>query len=176
MGNYVETTRDYNYILDKVGEQKFRERLDELIDLADEYIQEAGYGEHVACNERIMLNVLLDYYADIFRLKDFHGIKYVRTEKIFAYTSAWIVKRKPLQFMHDTDEEKDIFVNERFAVFLLINECLFCGEKKFVSPENKQKLDEYIDLLLYYMKYRECNPQVLELAIESFKMGTLVES
>lgn len=52
----------------------------------------------------------------------------------------------------------------------------FLWRKKFVSPENKQKLDEYIDLLLYYMKYRECNPQVLELAIESFKMGTLVES
>ena len=37
-------------------------------------------------------------------------------------------------------------------------------------------LDEYIDLLLYYLKYRECNPQVLELMIESFKMGTLVEA
>ena len=32
-----------------------------------------------------------------------------------------------------------------------------------------------IDLVLYYLKYRECNPQVLELMIESFKMGTLVE-
>ena len=65
------------------------------------YIQEAGYGEHVVCNERIMLNVLLDYFADIFRLKDFHGIENTRTEKIFAYTAAWIVKRKPLQFIHD---------------------------------------------------------------------------
>ena len=129
----------------------------------------------MVCNERIMLNVLLDYYADIFRLKEFHDIQYVRTEKIFAYTAAWIVKRTPQQFIHDTDEEKDIFVNERFAVFLLLNECLLCGEKRFVAKENKQKLDEYIDLLLYYLKYRECNPQVLELAIESFKMGTLVE-
>ena len=126
MGSYRETERDYRYILEKVGPEKFRERLDEM----------------------------LDYYADIFRLKEFHDIQYVRTEKIFAYTAAWIVKRKPLQFIHDTDEEKDIFVNERFAVFLLLNECLLCGEKRFVAKENKQKLDEYIDLLLYYLKYR----------------------
>lgn len=175
MTGTMDTNRNYNYIIERVGRQKFRERLDEMIASADQYIQETGYGEHVACNERIMLNVLLDYFADIFRLKDFHGIENTRTEKIFAYTAAWIVKRKPLQFIHETDDEKDIFVNERFAVFLILNECLLCGEKKFVSQENREKLDEYIDLVLYYLKYRECNPQVLELMIESFKMGTLVE-
>ena len=56
------------------------------MDSANLYIREARYEKHVACNERIMLNVLLDYYADIFRLKEFHDIQYVRTEKIFAYT------------------------------------------------------------------------------------------
>lgn len=175
MTRYKSTNRDYKYILEQVGEDKFKERLNEMIHSAETYIQEAGYRNHVVCNERIMLNVLLDYFADIFRLKEFHGIDHVRTEKIFAYTSAWIVKRKPLQFIHDTDDERDIFVNERFACFLLLNECLLCGEKKFVSPENQEKLDEYIDLLLYYLKYRECNPQVLELMIESFKMGSLLE-
>ncbi len=175
MGTYLDTNRNYEYILDRVGEKKFRERLNEMVLSANQYIIEAGYEKHVECNERIMVNVLLDYFADIFRLKDFHGIENTRTEKIFAYTAAWIVKRKPLQFIHDTDEEKDIFVNERFAAFLLLNECLLCGEKRFVSQKNKEKLDEYIDLLLYYLKYRECNPQVLELMIESFKMGTLVE-
>lgn len=135
MAGSMDANRDYNYIIEHVGRQKFRERLDEMITSADQYIQEAGYGEHVVCNERIMLNVLLDYFADIF-LKDFHGIENTRTEKIFVYTAAWIVKRKPLQFIHETGDEKDIFVNERFAVFLILNECLLCGEKKFVSQEN----------------------------------------
>ena len=116
----------------------------------------------------------MDYFVDIFRLKEFHDIEKVRTEKIFAYTIAWIVRRKPLQFKQYTNKEKDIFINERFAAYLLLNECLLCGEKRFVAAESKEKLDEYIDLLLYYLKYRECNPQALELAIESFKMGMLV--
>lgn len=88
---------------------------------------------------------------------------------------SWIVHRKPLQYIHYTNDEKDIFVNERFGVYLLLSECLLCGEKDLLLIENKEKLDKYIQLLLYYLKYRECNPQVLELAVESFKMGTLVE-
>lgn len=175
MASYEKKELNYREMVEHIGEEKFEERLEELIKSADEYIREAGYQGHVECNRRIMLNVLLDYFADIFRLKEFHDIEKVRTEKIFAYTVAWIVKRKPLQFVCDTDEERDMFVNERFAAYLLLNECLLGGEKKFVSKENKNKLDEYIGLLLYYLKYRECNPQVLELAIESFKMGTLVE-
>lgn len=174
MSSYEEAKDTYDLIMSQVGEKKFEERLRELCFSAEEFIKEAGYAEHVECNDRIMLNVLLDYFADIFRLKDFHGIEKVRTEKIFAYTVAWIVKRKPLQYIHNTDLEKDIFVNERFAAYLMINECLVCGEKKYVKKEEQQKLSEYVDLLLYYFKYRECNPQVLELAIESFKMGMLV--
>ena len=33
---------------------------------------------------------------------------------------------------------------------------------------------EYTEMLLYYFKYRQCDPKTLELLIESFKMGGLV--
>lgn len=36
------------------------------------------------------------------------------------------------------------------------------------------KLVEYTEMLLYYFKYRQCDPKTLELLIESFKMGGLV--
>ncbi len=52
-------------------------------------------------------------------------------------------------------------------------ECLLCGERKFVRREDMKKLDDYMEMVLYYFKYRECNPQVVELMIESFKMGSL---
>lgn len=165
---------EYADMIKEVGIEKFIARFDELKKTADKFIEEAGYAGHVECNERILLNILLDYWADIFRLKDFHRIEKARAEKIFAYTIAWIVKRKPLQFTHYTDMERDIFVNERFAAFLLLNECLMCGEKRFVNGSDKDRLDAYLEMVLYYFKYRECNPQVVELMIESFKMGSLV--
>ncbi len=167
--------KDYRELLEKVGEGKFRERFSELVKTAEKFISEAGYEEDVECNERIMLSVMLDYYSDIERLKQFHQIEHVRTEKIFAYLIAWIVRRKPLQFIHYTEIEKDIYVNERFAAYILLNECMPFGSGKYVESEDENKLDAYIDLLLYYFKYRECNPQAIELAIESFKMGMLVK-
>ena len=166
---------DYSEFVEGENKQKFQSRLKELIDTANCFIRDAGYSQYVECNERIMLNVVLDYLADIYRLKDFHGIEFVRIEKIIAYTAAWIVRRKPLQFVTYTDEEKDIFVNERFAAYLMINECLFDDDKKYIPARYEKKLEEYYNLLLYYFKYRECNPQVIELAIEYFKMGMLVE-
>ena len=167
--------KDYKALLEKVGIEQFRERLSELIRSAESFISNAGYEKDVQCNERIMLSVVLDYYADIERLKEFHKIKNVRTEKIFAYLIAWILRRKPLQFIHYTEIEKDIYVNERFAVYILINERMPFDSGKYVAPKDENKLDAYIDLLLYYFKYRECNPQAIELAIESFKMGMLVK-
>lgn len=164
---------NYSDLIKKYGVEEFRSRFQEIKRSAEDFIKESGFEQTVYCNERILSQLLLDYYADIDRLKDFHDIERTRTEKIFAYTISWIIKRKPLQYMKNSEEEKDIFVNERFATYLLLNECMCCG-KGIVPPEHKKDLDEYIDLLFYYFKYRECNPQAIELAISSFKMGTYV--
>ena len=59
-------------MVQEIGVDKFTERFEELKKTANEFIDEAGYGGHVECNERILLNVLLDYWSDLFRLKDFH--------------------------------------------------------------------------------------------------------
>ena len=48
---------------------------------AENFIRNAGYEKDVQCNERIMLSVVLDYLADIERLKELHGIEHVRNEK-----------------------------------------------------------------------------------------------
>lgn len=168
-------TENYKEFLEGANRQKFQNRLQELVDTANRFIEEAGYSGYVECNERIMLNVLLDYWTDVERLQVFHNIERVRTEKIVAYTISWLIRRKPLQFVKFPPEERDIFVNERFAAYLMINECLSDDNKKYVPEQYQYKLDEYIDLVLYYFKYREVNPRVVELAIESFKMGLLVE-
>lgn len=166
-----ERNVDYEALIRKVGESKFEEFMRFLQDQAEQFISEASYAESVVCNDRILMHVMLDYYSDIDRLMSFHNIEYIRTNKVFAYTAYWILRRKPLQFVNQDIEERDIFVNERFALFLVINECLLEGVDYALDDESKVKFDEYIDFLLYYFKYRECSPQALELLIETFKMG-----
>lgn len=165
--------KDYSDMVAELGTEEFKSRFNEIKKSAEAFIKEAGFEKTVYCNERILSQTLLDYYSDIERLKEFHDIKRIRTEKIFAYTISWLIKRKPLQYRDNFIEEKDIFINERFAAYMLLNECI-CSDNQLVPPDCQNKLNEYIKLLLYHLKYRECSPKTLELAISSFKMGTCV--
>lgn len=164
--------RDYSELIQKVGKQNFNNRLKEVRKTIDVFLSQAEYPDWVECNNRILYHALLDYYSDIVRLKDFHLIERAKTDKVIAYLIFWILRRKPIQLKQDSEDEKDIFVNERFACTMLLSECLL--EKMDdvrLTEELERKLEKYIDLLLYYFKYRQYNPQVIELLIESFKMG-----
>lgn len=174
--NKSSGNQDYTYteMVERIGENRLHEKFVELRASINHFIEEAGYAETAECNDRILMNLLLDYFADISRNKNFHEVEWTRTEKSFAYLIYWIVRRKPIQFTRYSEEERDIYVNERLAAFLMLNECLLCGERRVVGTENQEKLDEYINLLFYYFKYRDYSPQAIELAISSFKIGTLV--
>lgn len=165
--------KDYRELIAKVGEKDFLSRFNELLRQINEFLIEAGYKEKVECNERILYHVLLDYYSDIERLKDFHDIKHAKTDKVMAYLIYWIVRRKPIQFTGFTKLERDIFVNERFACYLLFSECVFGKVKKSLVGAEKVEYSNFVESLLYYFKYRQINPQTIELVIESFKVGRL---
>ena len=77
---------NYRELIDEVGVDKFRERFEELQKTAMEFIEMAGFSETAYCNERILMQVILDYFMDVMRLKEFHSIERIRTEKLFAYT------------------------------------------------------------------------------------------
>lgn len=161
----------YRSLIKKIGEKAINEFMAFLQEQCEHFLQGASYKGSVVCNDRILFHAILDYYSDIERLKQFHPVENVRTNKVFAYIAYWILRRKPLQFVTNNIEETDIFVNERFAMFLVINECLLEGVNYALGVDEQKKFDEYLDFLFYYFKYRECSPQALELLIETFKMG-----
>ena len=99
---------NYRELIDEVGVDKFRERFEELQKTAMEFIEIAGFSDVAYCNERILMQVILDYFMDVMRLKEFHSIERIRTEKLFAYTISWIVKRKPIQFREYSDQEREM--------------------------------------------------------------------
>lgn len=172
--NYVE-------LINEVGKKEFESRFAELQRQFGEFLIASGYISEIEgagcaeCNDRILYHVLLDYYADIKRLKEFHEIKHTKTDKNIAYLAYWILKRKPIQITNSVEEDKDIFINERFACYIVTYECLQQKQKDSnclkLDERSVKMYDKYIDLLLYFFKYRECSAQVIELLIETFKMG-----
>lgn len=168
----------YKELLEVFSEEKIKERFFFIKNKAIAFLDAASYSNTVQCNDRILMHVIVDYFSDILRLKEFHDIEYTNRDKITAYMIYWILRRKPLQFINvDIESEKDIFVNERFALSIFVNECVFCDMEKEQIPmlleEDAKKFDTYIELVQYYFQYRECSAQVLELLIASFKMGRL---
>ena len=172
--------QDYREIIQKIGggnsiagKEKLDSRLSEMQKTIDAFLEEANYPDYIECNDRILYHVVLDYFADIVRLKEFHNIEHTKKDKVIAYLSYWFLKRKPIQINKYSDSEKDIFVNERFVCNLVIKECLDGAENAVLSKSDAERFDKYVDLLLYYFKYRQYNPQTIELLIESFKIGRL---
>ena len=61
---------NYRELIDEVGVDKFRERFEELQKTAMEFIEMAGFSETSYCNERILMQVILDYFMDVMRLSN----------------------------------------------------------------------------------------------------------
>lgn len=177
----INIEKNYKELIHEVGEKEFDTRFAEMQKQIEEFLTASNYisqteeENHAECNNRILYHVLLDYYSDIRRLKDFHGISHTKTDKNIAYLAYWILRRKPIQIDNLVDKDKDIFINERFVCYMVIYECLQQKQKTSGSlkldKESAEKYERYIDLLLYFVKYREYSAQMIELLIETFKMG-----
>lgn len=164
----------YADIVELFGEKRITERFHYLKNKLKDFLDDSGYAGLVTLNDRIVNHIIIDYFVDISRLKEFHGIEKVKTSKITAYMASWILRRKPLQFVDEHIADEDIFVNERFVAFFLLNELFVEEVVPVLSNEDMERFNDYLNLLLYYLKYRDCSAQSLELMIESFKMGAFV--
>lgn len=110
---------------------------------------------------------------DIARLKYFHDISRVNYIKFIAYTASWCLKRKPFQIVEGCDEEY-IYVNERFALTLLLQAGGCYDENMKYYEEHQKELIKGIGQLFYHLKYRNTNPQTLELFLIGLENGKKV--
>ncbi|MDR1464480.1 MAG: hypothetical protein LBJ11_04170 [Oscillospiraceae bacterium] len=143
----------------KNGEKKIGERVDRLMGAANAFIEANNYQGKVSVNQAIMVQVVIDYFMDIVRLKSFAPVHRANEIKIYAYESAWLLRRKPLQILQETSEY--CFANEEFVLSEL---CHFLQKEKDL-PKG------FVDSLKYHLIYRPCDAKTLELMLLGFKAG-----
>jgi hypothetical protein len=120
-------------------------------------------------NTNLLKRAVVDYFTDIARVKEFHNISKVNTEKIYGYMSYWILRRKPIQVTHPFPGSD--FINELFvASYLIVNILSEKSIGKNVYGANKHFYDFQV-LLYYNLKYRPVFQQSLELMVEAFFSG-----
>ena len=136
-------------------------------------IKSFGLKDKLRMDKESFKNIILDYFTDIARLKDFQDIKRTNTDKIYGYELFWFLRRHPIQLLEEDPNLYDI--NEKIAlnVFLprILAEAGLPYDCKNQSKEFQDRLKVFVDLLFYNMKYRAYTQQSLELMIEAFLCG-----
>ena len=126
---------------------------------AEDFLSQRQWKNKSYIDDELFFQFLEDVLVDIMRLKSFHEINNVNKIKRRAYTASWWVRRKPICFTEEHDKNT-IWANELFALTLLLT---IFPKNKYESVRDKQKLSEVTRHVLYHLKYRNINPQTLEL-------------
>ncbi|NDO50694.1 hypothetical protein FMM75_15265 [Lachnospiraceae bacterium MD335] len=168
---------DYIYLVNKY-KKVIESRYDHLEIRAKEFIKKQGYSDVVILNHSMLNIMIIDYFADIDRLKEFHDIEHANKNKITAYTVYWWLRRRPLQVITDQDNtiekanknEKLVYVNEEFATSLIIKDIFNLNIDKD-SIKNSVTCKKYIEYVFYYLKYRVLDAKAIEWVLASAEIG-----
>ncbi|MCL2147475.1 MAG: hypothetical protein FWH52_06680 [Synergistaceae bacterium] len=165
----------YQMLIEEFSEGKISSRYKFLYSKFSEYIGSRGLSEKVYINEQLLHQSVLDYFADVYRLKKFHGIDNINPTKIMAYQIFWLLKRKVLQIKETAQSDELVFINESFAVLFIVHEFLFPDDYSIpLSAEIQEDFKAYIKHLHYHFKYRSIDKQNLELMLYTFEIGKLI--
>lgn len=160
-------------MIQEIGEIKLEESYKTCYETFLLFSKKMNFDETVVIDERILMHSICDAYADIARLKNFHQILNENGIKTLAYRCSWLLKRKPIKVLNNSVAEDLVYVNEKFVYFLIMS-YLFTEEIDIKSTDSDTtSIKNYLDSLLYYLKYRSCTPQVLEMIILSFEAGEI---
>ena len=162
---------DYQFLIDYYGEEFLQKRYDTIKKYLEEYISINGLGNKVIISEPLLCNLVIDYFVDIFRLKNFQGIELVNDQKIYAYTAYWMLRRKPLQLI-EPDSANDLgFVNEEMVVSYLYSYLYLEPKGVSIVSSKTDDFNEFENNLLYTFMYRDYSPKMIESLIYAFNAG-----
>lgn len=163
---------DYDELLRAFGEEKITARYETIYEYLTSFVERHEYTKKVVIAESVLNQAIIDYFADVYRLKEFHRIEHINFIKIHAYTAYWLLRRKPIQIIDDCIDDIDLaFVNEKFVASYLLQFLLGEHVNVIILEEDRQDFFEFANNLEYFLRYRTVTPQMLETMIESFQAG-----
>lgn len=170
MDNTEKYKDSYEFIIEHFKEKRIVDRYAWLYSLMEDFIRIEQLSDRVAISEDILNHVIIDYFVDIYRLKEFQDIEKTHDSKIYSYLGYWILRHKPIQILPD-NAESEVFINERF-VAEMIRSYLFRNPSDIPILRDKQEdVDNFLETLLYYFKYREYSAKNIEMIILAFVAG-----
>ncbi len=171
MNNIENTYINYDELVTKVKQEVIESRIkqisQEMIDFLKVYqLEEIAYIHQMALTHAIM-----DYFSDIQRLKDYQRIEHINDIKIKAYETFWLLQRKPIQLKKQLEDDRFLYVNEKFVMTRLTSFLLEENINKPIVGKERIAFTNFLNTLYYYLKFRKCDAQAIELMLLAFKAG-----
>ena len=176
MHNIEHTYVSYDELVSVVGKEEIESRIRQISGEMLDFLNAMDLSDVAYVHEMALTHAVMDYYSDIQRLKEYQKIERVNEIKIKAYETFWLLKRKPIQLMKQLEDDKMLYVNEKFLLTRLTSFML--GEDMNIPlvEDKKKAYTNYLDTLYYYLKFRRCDAQAIELMLLAFQAGRVVFS
>lgn len=167
----MKIDNNYQYLLECFPGDTIFNRYSAILTQLVDIIEKMDLGNCVRIDTDLLALSVLDYFADIARLKQFHNISKTNVQKIYSYGLYWLLRRHPVQIITQVSETY-LHINEKIAIALTFPKILEeMGIDYKDCSEAKEITNNFIDLLYYNLKFRVYTPQSLELMIEAFFCG-----
>lgn len=151
---------------------KFENRFVATLTNMQQFVEQLGCSSQVDINELLLGYTLVDYFEDVRRLKLFHQVDHINSVKVVAYTSYWILRRKPIQVK--ALDKNLLYVNEQYVLAYILD-FLSSEQKGLLITRENSGLESFVKSLFYFLKYRAYSAQSIELFIMSFFAGQIYQ-
>ena len=154
MHNIENTYVSYDELVSVVGKEEIESRIRQISGEMLDFLNAMDLSDVAYVHEMALTHAVMDYYSDIQRLKEYQKIERVNEIKIKAYETFWLLKRKPIQLMKQLEDDKMLYVNEKFLLTRLTSFML--GEDMNIPlvEDKKKAYTNYLDTRYYYLKFR----------------------
>lgn len=121
-------------------------------DFTGGFLRIKGLDSEVLISSDILNHVVVDYFVDIDRLKEFQNIEKAHESKIYAYLAFWLLRHKPLQLKNTENAEKLAFINEEFVGQLVRSYLFTQPENCPILNNQRDTVDNFVETATTYPK------------------------
>jgi len=175
MNNIENTYADYSELISLVGMETIESRIKQISQEMLDFLETNDLQKIAYIHEMALTHAIMDYFSDIQRLKDYQHIEHINEIKIKAYETFWLLKRKPIQLQTQLEDDRFLYVNEKFLLTRLTSFMLGDNINMPIVGEKSVAFTNYLNTLYYYLKFRRCDAQSIELMLLAFKAGQLIQ-
>lgn len=174
MNNIENTYVNYDDLVSAVGQEVIESRILQISQEMIDFLKINNLEQTAYIHQMALTHAIMDYFSDVQRLKDYQRIEHINDIKIKAYETFWLLKRKPLQLKEQIEDDRFLYVNEKFLLTRLTSFLLDSEINMPLVGEKSIAFKNFLDTLYYYLKFRRCDAQSIELMLLAFKAGQIV--